>query len=74
MDKMDLKFEGGGLQVGVQQSTVIIIGVNLFNATSEQVTITYFCDFTTQLKTRWSYLCGVCGAEVRMCVDWVVLG
>ena len=53
---------------GVQQSTVIIIGVNTFNVTSEQLTIKYFCDFTTQLKTRWNYLRRVCGVGVRMCV------
>ena len=59
---------------GGQQFTVIIIGSDSFNVTSEQPTITYFCDFTTQLKTKWSYLCRVCGVGVRMCVDWVVLG
>ena len=59
---------------GVQQSAVIIIGADSFNVTSEQPTIRYFCDLTTQLKTRWNYLCGVCGVVVRMCVDWVVLG
>ena len=58
----------------VRQSTVITIGADSFNVTSEQLTIRYFCDFTTQLKTRWNYLCGVCGVVVRMCVDWVVLG
>ena len=29
---------------GVQQSAVIIIGDDLFNVTSEQPTIRYFCD------------------------------
>ena len=59
---------------GVQQSVITIIGADSFNMTSEQPTIRYFCDFTTQLKTRWSYLCVVCGVGVRMCVDWIVLG
>ena len=59
---------------GVQQSTVITIGVDSCNVTSEQPTTDYFCDLTTQLKTRWNYLCGVCGVALRMCVDWVVLG
>ena len=40
---------------GVQQSTVIIIGVNTYNVTSEQPTIEDFCDVTTLL------CCAVCG-------------
>ena len=34
---------------GVHQSTVIIIGVDTFNVTSEQLTIEDFCDVTTLL-------------------------
>ena len=48
----------------MNQSTVIIIGVDTFNVTSEQLTIEDFCDVTTQLKTRCSYLCCV------GCVVW----
>ena len=38
---------------GVQQSTVIIIGVNTYNVTSEQPTIEDFCDVTTLLCCVW---------------------
>ena len=54
---------------GAHQSTVIIIGVDTFNVTSEQLTIEDFCDVTTQLKTRWSYLLCCVG-----CVVWVGVG